>query len=172
MEIFTAKQTFNASGEFIPMAMKHIEKTFNEKGYKFRVKSESLRRTVIEIQRGCILHQAFGLRNGLEITFTRNGEKTDVEVRDCLIENQVVGPALLFYYVPKLRIPIAVTESIGLILQANLPQKAMVAITEAYQECTGEQPVFCPYCGARITRGDGVCSCCGKSFFAEVIPVK
>ncbi len=172
MGIFTAKQTFNASGEFIPMSMKHIQKAFEDKGYKYKVKSEGYGRTVIEVQRGCFLHQAFGLRNGLEITFTRNGEQTEVEVRDCLIENQVVGPALLFYYVPKLRIPIAVTEGVGLILQATLPQKAMDAITEAYEECTGESPVYCPYCGARVTREDGVCDSCGKSIVAEVVPAE
>lgn len=154
------------------MAMKHIREAFEDKGYKYRVKAEGCDRTVIEIQRGCILHQAFGLRNGLEITFSRNGKQTDVEVRSCLLENQVAGPAVLFYYVPKLRIPIAVTESVGLAMQADLPRKAMEAITEAYQDCTGNHHVYCPYCGARATREDGVCGNCGRSIIADVASAK
>lgn len=168
MGLFTAKETFSASGEFIPMAMRNIREAFSEKGYKYNVKSETCNRTIIEVQRGSIVHQAFGLRNGLEITFTRKGEQTEVEVRDCLIENQVVGPAILFRYVPKLRIPVAVTEGVGLCMQATLPRKAMDAIAEAYEECTGERPAFCPFCGARVSRNDHVCGSCGKRILEEV----
>ena len=172
MSIFSAQQTFKASGEFIAAAMKSIREAFSEKGYRFNVKSESYGRTIIEVQRGCVLHQALGLRNGLEITFTRNGNETDVEVRDCLVENQLVGPALLFYYVPKLRIPIAITEGIGLLMQVNLPEKAMELIRAAYEDVTGMQPVYCPFCGARVTSEDGVCSNCGRSIIADVAPIR
>lgn len=170
--VFSAQQTFKASGEFIPAAMKSIREAFEEKGYRFNVKSESYGRTIVEVQRGCVLHQALGLRNGLEITFTRNGDETDVEVRDCLVENQLVGPALLFYYVPKLRIPIAVTESIGLLMQVNLPEKAMEVIRAAYEDITGKQPVYCPFCGARVTSEDGVCGSCGRNIIADVTPIR
>lgn len=170
MEIFTASQTFNASGEFIPMAMKQIHDTFSAIGYKYKVKSESYGRTIIEIQRGTVLHQAVGLRNGLEITFTRYDEQTEVEVRDCLIENQVVGPAILFHYVRKLRIPIMATESIGLVMQANLTKKAMETIQLAYEEYQGEKAIFCPYCGERISREERVCSHCGKTIITEIEP--
>lgn len=172
MGIFSSQKTFKASGEFIPAAMKSIREAFSEKGFKFNVKSESYGRTIVEVQRGCVLHQALGLRNGLEITFTRNGDETDVMVRDCLVENQLVGPALIFYYVPKLRIPIAVTESIGLLMQINLPEKAMEAIQAAYDDVTGKQPVYCPYCGSRVTSEDGVCGNCGRSIIADVEPAR
>lgn len=161
MRIFSAKQTFNASGEFVPEAMRKLKENFEERGFEYEVMSESLTKTVIQFQRGCIVHQALGLRNGIEITFTKDGENTDVEVRDCLIENQLIGPGLIFYYFPKLRIPIAVTDAIGLALQINLPQKAMNIIDEAYHECTGASRAYCPHCGNKMAAGDTACGACG-----------
>lgn len=161
MKFFTSSQTFNASGEFIPTAMKMLKEHFEEKGFKYRVKSESYGRTIIEIQRGNFLHQALGLRHGMEITFTRDGEDTDVEIRDCLIENQLIGPSLIFYYLPKMRIPIAITDSIGLALQVNLPEKAMAVVDEAYHECTGASREFCPHCGTQMGTDETRCSECG-----------
>ena len=168
MALFHSTRAFDATDEFIPAALKSLQDQFEAKGFRFRVKSESLHRTVVEVQRGGLLHQAVGLRNGLEITFTRREGSTVVEVRDCLIENQLIGPAIIFRYLPQLRIPVAITDGIGLIMQANLPSQAMDAIEGAYAMQTGEHRVYCPYCGAPISREDGVCDACGKSIAAEV----
>ena len=161
MGLFSTSQIFNASGEFIPTATRMLKEHFESIGFKYRVKSESFDRTVIEIQKGNFVHQALGLRHGLEVTFTRDGKDTYVEIRDCLIENQLIGPSLIFYYVPKLRIPIAITDSIGLALQINLPDKAMEIIDEAYHECTGASREFCPHCGTQMHDGEKRCGECG-----------
>lgn len=166
--IFKSSRSFDATDEFIPSALRSLKEHFESNGFQFRVKSESLHKTVVEVQKGNILHQALGLRNGLEITFIRHDESTDVDIRNCLIENHLIGPALIFHYVPQLRIPIMISDGIGLFMQTNLPEQAMDAIEEAYAELTGNHRVFCPYCGKPITREDGVCDACGKSAAAEV----
>lgn len=166
---FNSSRSFDSTDEFIPSALKSLKECFESNGFKFRVKSQSLHKTVVEVQKGNILHQALGLRNGLEITFTRHDDSTDVEVKNCLIENHLIGPALVYQYIPQLRIPILLSDGLGLIMQTRLPELAMAAIEEAYAQLTGNHRVFCPYCGNPITCEDGVCDACGKSVTTEVL---
>lgn len=150
MGLYNSNKSFSASQDFVRFAMKKLRESFGERGFKFNVKSESLERTVVEVQRGNIIHQALGLRNGLEITFTKTDETVDVEACACLLENQIAGPALIFYLIPQARIPIAISESAGLILQLGLDEEAIDVVEEAFEEFSGIAPEYCTQCGQRI----------------------
>lgn len=170
MGLFNSSRTFTVQETFIPYAMNRIKESFEEKGYKFNVKSQSYNRTIVEIQRGNVLHQVVGLRHGLEIVFTRNGKDIDIEARACLLENHVAGPAILALAIPKIRIPLAVTDGIGLLFEIGLDEEVLSIVYEAFEAFTGKAPVFCTHCGAQIHREDGVCDECGYNVYSEVPP--
>jgi len=171
MGLFNTTRSFTVSESFIPYAMNRIRETFEEKGYRFNIKSESYDRTIVEIQRGNVLLQIAGLRRGLEIVFTKNRKDIDVEARACLLENHLAGPAIIALAIPKIRIPLAVTDGIGLIFEIGLDEEAISVIDEAYEAFTGKAPIFCTHCGAQIHREDGVCEECGFSAFSETAAV-
>lgn len=163
MELFSAKETFRAPDEFVPMAMRAIKEHFKEKGFTYKVRTESYSRTIVQIQQGGMLLQAAGLRRGAVIIFMRHDGQTDVEVRECVIRNQVVGPAIISHYVPKLRTAMLVTAAFGLAKQANLSKEIMGVVVHAYRKCSGSSGTFCPFCGATMSAGECVCPSCGNT---------
>ena len=157
MGLYNSSRTFTASQDFVPFAIRKIKDAFGQRHFKLNVKSESLDRTVIEVQRGGIIQQAIGMRAGLEITFTREGDEIEVEARACLIENQLVGPAIIFYAIPKARIPVAIIDGLSLLYHLGLDEDALDVVSEAFAEFSGIAPEYCPHCGQRVY-GDHKCS--------------
>lgn len=163
MELFSAKQTFQASDEFVPIALRAIKKHFKRKGFNYTVRRDSYNVTSVEIQRGRLYEQALGMKKGTVIIFTRNGSSTAVEVRDCIIKNQLAGPAVLLYCLPQLRLPIAITEAFGMGMQANLPAEVMEVISEVYRRHVSNHTAFCPFCGTEMDKNERICHACGRS---------
>lgn len=162
MELFSAKKTFEASGEFIPIAIRAVEAHFKGKGFTYRKRSESFLLTSFEIQRGKLFEQVLGMKKGTVVIFTRRDGCTDVEVRDCILRNQFAGPALLLRFVPSLRVPVMITGAFGMGMQASLAGEVMDVIAEAYREFTAGPAAFCPYCGTKMAANGDNCSSCGR----------
>ena len=170
MRLFSTSRTFTCSEPFISFAIDRIRKSFEGCGYRFSVKSQSLDRTVVEIQRGNVLHQVVGLRHGVEIIFTKSQEGVSVETKACLLENHIAGPAIIAMAIPELRVPLAITDGLGLVLDFGLDEEAMGVIEDAYAEFSGDPVVFCTHCGAPIHNANDICDKCGHSSVSEVLP--
>lgn len=169
MELLSAKLTFMATDEFIPKAIRAVKAHFEGKGFTYKTRRESFNVTSFEIQRGNILDQTLGLKSGAVVIFTRHGGSTDVEVRGCVLRNQVAGPALLLRFVPHLRVPLAITGAFGIAMQAKLPAEVMDVVRQAYARHAGEPVMYCPYCGAEMPGTDAECRCCGRTACTGVI---
>lgn len=162
MELFSAKKTFEATDEFVPIAIKAVKAHFKDKGFTYKKRSESFISTSFEIQSGKIFKQMLGMKKGAVVIFTRHDGCTDVEIRDCIIKNQLAGPALLLNFVPSLRVPALITGAFGMGMQASLTEEVMDVIKDAYRKFSTHKTSFCPYCGAKMAAEEHTCSSCGR----------
>lgn len=171
MGLFSTTNIYRVQESFVPYAMNRIRDTFEEKGFTFNVKSETYRNTIVDIQRGGLLHQVVGMRHGLEVIFTRGNGTIKVEAKATLLENHIAGPAVIAVVCPSLRIPLLVSDGMGLIMDFGLDSDVMDVIDEAYATFTGERVRYCTHCGAAMHGDETTCSACGCEESSRVATV-
>ena len=157
MSAFTNNKSYTAGSSFIPYAVERIRSTFESEGFEFSRKSDTFNRTVVAVTKGNLFKQAVGLKQGLEISFSNEGGRIDVEVRGTVLKDQLLASGIVLF----VTWPVIIPQIIGMIRTSGLCERAVALVDAAYSDFCTERPSFCTHCGGRLTGNPGVCPHCG-----------
>lgn len=157
MSTFSTSESYVASSTFIPYAIERLRESFSAEGFEVNEKDGTCNKTVLEVTKGNLVKKIVGLKQGLEISFEKEGDQINVEAKETVIKDQLIASSLTLF----VTWPILIPQIIGLINQAGLDDKAIEIIDSAYTQFTDEKPTFCTHCGGRIAGNHLTCPHCG-----------
>lgn len=155
---FESSTRIAAPKEFIPVACRKIKNVFEADGFEYSVKTQSFNKTVIVVTKGNLVKQVVGLKQGLEIGFTAEGDSIVVNAAGTVIKDQAIATALMLF----VAWPVVIPQVIGLINQSKLGEKAINMVNDALYEYNSSKPMFCTHCGKQVNSSDGICPECGN----------
>ena len=158
MSTFVSTMSINAPQEFIPFACAKVKHSFESEGFDYQVKSESFNKTIITVTKGNLIKQAVGLKQGLEVSFTHDNGRIDIEAKGTVLKDQAIASALTLF----VAWPVFIPQIIGMVKQSKLDERVIDTVVSAHSEFNASKPVFCTHCGKQVTTTSGVCPHCGN----------